>query len=281
MIWNHRHPPQHTGSQVPPLRCLIYADDIVLLAASHEHMRRLVNELRVSCHHVQFSLEPAKCDFMMFNSTAKQRRDSVPFLVGPGCRKGISDSVVYLGMCLDSNCSSTTMMQHRFQRAEAMYRRACAFAATANIHHVQPLETVFASTVMASALYGVECWGLDTIASMHVFDNHVQRLAAKFIKTFLRLPMRSSNLVVLLESGFTLVSTHAYRRLAAGVIKAMALNSPCLTAAVHHHAVIARWHAFVNTKLGIAWSLDQHPPKPSVIAKHMKSVRVEPMTSST
>jgi hypothetical protein len=231
-------------------------------------MQRLINELRVSCHHVQLTIEPTKCEFMMFNSTPAQRKAAPPFRVWPGCVKQVADSVTYLGLLLDSTCSSTTMMRHRFERAEAMYRRACAFAATANIHHLQPLETVFASTVMASALYGVEAWGLDAVPSMDVFDNHVQQLAAKFVKIFIKLPKRSSKLITILESGFTLVTTHAYRRLAAGVTKAMTLNSPALTAAMHYPAVMARWHEFVTTQLGVAWSLDQPPPKPSVLAKH-------------
>jgi Reverse transcriptase (RNA-dependent DNA polymerase) len=251
-----------------PLRCIVYADDIVLLATSHDQMKYLINELRFACHCVQFTIEPDKCQFMMFNSTSAQRQASPPFTLCARS-KPIVESVVYLGLHLDNTCSSRSMMQHRMQRAQSLYRRACAFAATANIHHVLPLETVFSATVMSSALYGVEAWGMDTLPSFDVFTNDIQKLAARFLKQFLRLPSRTSNLITTLESGFTLVATHAYKRVSAGLIKAHALtSSPTMQSVIMDPSIVSKWRTFLTSDLGLTWELDQPPPKPGMVARH-------------
>lgn len=248
--------------------CLFYADDITLIATSHDDMKRLLNALAVVCHKVQLKIEPAKTEFMLFNSSAQQRGALPPFhIYGTGVSKHVTSSVVYLGLKLDCTCSSSTMLQHRIEKATSMAHRVRSLIAASQLHHASLLRTVCMSTVVACALYGVEVWGLDIFPSLHAFNNPMQILLNRLFRHGLRLPRRTAGLIVALDTGCPHVHAIGLKRISKGVIRMEKNGPPTARLAVSPDTSLMRvWHSYVTGTLSLYWPTLSHP-FPSSVAK--------------
>ena len=110
---------------------------------------------------------------------------------------------------------------------------------------MQQLTTLLAATLVQTALYGVELWGLWELRRMDVLDNPLQHLMARFLRTTLKLPPHTSTVVLMLESGQKPAYTYCMRRISSFVHKCKYSQDPFLQAMISDRQFMHPWHATV------------------------------------
>ena len=229
------------------LRCLMYADDVLLVSKSAKHLQQLLNGLEVACSYLEHTISAQKSEIVVFNGTKHDRQRS--FTVQGGTIRVVRKAR-YLGILFDDKCSNNTMAQSRLATAEDMAARAHAFAHDQHIMDVQCLNTLFKTTVMQSMLYGVQVWGMDMLLKHDAYDNPLQHVFTRFMKTRLHLPKSTSHVIVGLESGQRPVHYYALKR-AALFFQKLAETRSLIVAHVLEHddtdiGLMSTWRKVLN-----------------------------------
>lgn len=213
---------------------------------------------------------------MLFNSTPSERRHTPPFnMYGTGTLKHVVDEVTYLGLTIDNKCSAKAMMSTCLKNARAAYHRALAFTSLSHIHHACLLRTVCTSTILSTALYGLEVWGPDILPSMRAFDNDIQDLVTKFFKHGLRLPRRTARIIVTLESGCPFVHSYCLRYISKTIARWEKNGPPVIKSIMEADTTMHHWRTYITTKLGLYWPASSHP-YPSTVVRAAERLVYDP-----
>ena len=257
---------EHLSAYVPKvkpkynsLNSLFYADDTTLVAHSPSDLQCLMTMLHDLCCRLRMSIDPAKTKVMIFHGSPSHR--TTDFFIGD-VKIDCVQTHTYLGIPLDCTMSTSYMRRRRLAKAETMFFRAVQFANAACLNHMQQLTSLLAATLVQAALYGVELWGLMELKDMDVLDNPLQTLMAKFLRTTLKLPVHTSTVILMLESGQKPAYTYCMRRTSSFVHKCTHSADPLLKAMVTDRQFMTHWNATVlNIARCTAPSSNQPPPR--------------------
>jgi len=254
---------QHLASYQPTVQpdgytthnSMLYADDTTVVAHSAADLQVLLDMLHDVCTRLHMTIDPGKTVIMIFDSTSPG--SSHPFTIGSTPIRCVQHHK-YLGLHLDNTLSASTMRSKRLATATAMLQKAFDFAARADLHHMQSLTSLLSATVVQTALYGVEVWGLTELLTMDTFTNDVQTLMARFLKRALHLPTHTSTIVLHLESGQKSAFTYCMRRCTAFVHRCSIGPDPLLHSMVADLRFMTSWNQLVVRILNSP--SPQHPP---------------------
>ena len=146
------------------------------------------------------------------------------------------------------------MMLARSKLASSMLARACSFVKRASLHHLQHIKTLYTATILQSALYGVEIWGLTTLPSMvtsHPFNNPTQNMLHSLIKSAWSLKKTTPHIVLALESGIKPACSYACKRVAKFLDACESSTIPVLPFFATSPAIIAPWKRFLHATLNL------------------------------
>jgi hypothetical protein len=286
-VWDTAHRLGLFHVRFPTHPCLLYADDILLMAPSRPALECLLRTLTDTCVRLGLTIESAKSHYMVFNSS-KEHRESEPPLIIEGTNVCVCDQIKYLGLIIDSACSPVTMYKHRLACAEVALQRACVLSSQISIHHLPTARVLLNCMVLAAAMYGIEVWGPHVLSSTHFapatphtcdatqsvaqykpFSNDLQLMANRLIKHVLRLPVRTTGVVVMLESGFQPAHMSCVRRVSAALATAFEVGPCAVRRAAFSDVLIHNWRSYMRVHLGVPWP-DMPcvpPPAPCAVRK--------------
>ena len=171
---------------------LLYADDIVLLAANPCELKRALIGLEEYAQENKLSVNVPKTKIMIFRRGGRLRKvDTFSYM---GEKVDIVNSFTYLGVPFASN--------GKFKKAHVHFKNKglAAVGATLNLLNrfrffkFRSWERIFNSLVSSTAMYCCSVWG-------GTMGNEVEKVQMAFFKRLLRLPIRTPNYLVRLELG--------------------------------------------------------------------------------
>ena len=142
-----------TDTWTPEMRSLFYADDIALVSTSATDLQFLLHHLTNICQDLGLSIDPVKSCIVIFHGTDAHRSHifRANTLVIP-----VVQEHTYLGCLLNDQFSHHHMMHARIMKAKSILVRSCLFMKRASLCHLQHIKTIYMSTILQTALYGVE-----------------------------------------------------------------------------------------------------------------------------
>ena len=211
---------QAEGDGVHPHPDWAYADDVMLLAYSAEHLQQLVHAAATTFSAKHLHLQPDKCVALHVNApevAIMMNGSSVPTAPPAGTR--------YLGLMFDCKASAVMMAQHR-----AACMQSSAQVIRSQLHGSDDVPTCFTSilqllkvSVLPAGLYGCEVWGLlsmqgwhkhhgwASLESFYSLSDPLEKSRAVILRRWLYLPKGTPLLCALHELGFEPM-VHCYVR---------------------------------------------------------------------
>jgi len=163
---------------------LFYADDVALLAQSHEDLQALLEALATFCHHTSMLVNVDKTKYMAFMPWRTHLTDFQQLHYKEFDVERVQD-FNYLGMMLHPSTwmrNSGEAMANRARRAlGGLIKRSRQI----HIENLNIMSRLYESLVNSIAMYGSQVWGTkflkcDTIEQ--VFNNPPQKLQLQFLR---------------------------------------------------------------------------------------------------
>ena len=171
------------------LACLLYADDLVLLAHDTQTLQHLLDALSLFCQATRLTVNIAKTVYMVFHKQYMR----VPNI--GVTYNGVSleqvQTFVYLGVIFHSKGhkdGAKKAMQRRMEKAHAALYAMMATCQELRIHDPMVLCALFDTLVLPCLLYGVEQWGPALLVGQRGDVLHrpeVERIQSTFLRMVL------------------------------------------------------------------------------------------------
>jgi hypothetical protein len=190
------------------LNCLLFADDLVLLADSKIGLQNALDRLSVYCKSWKLNINLEKTKTMIFSKSGKTSKDLFTL---DHCHLENVSHYTYLGIVMSSNGSFTSAISTLSQKAmKAMFKLRGSLYQTNTTP--QTSLSLYDTLIRPIATYGCEVWGafmkpvpklFDIDCKMYkLFDEPVyEKLELKFMKSILGVNKRSVNAAVRGELG--------------------------------------------------------------------------------
>ena len=200
------------GTWVP---CILYADDVVLMAQSEAELQLLVDSLQNFCLDVGLAVNTAKSVVMVFDN-AQRAPEECP---APQIRVGttvlsVVESFQYLGVPFHR----TTWLAGAGQAAaQAATKALWAFWRGVQSRGVVCKDTilrVYRTQVLPVALYGSGVWGMHYMSVAHsdsVLDSPVQAVQNLFLKLLHKAPPSASHWLLHYNVDLKLIQHHIFQ----------------------------------------------------------------------
>jgi hypothetical protein len=172
---------------------LLFADDLVALAASRRAMRRQADRVSEWCATWEMKVGIQKCGVMCIEPAEKEggqeRMREAPIRIS-GQDVPVVDEYTYLGLTFRRDLDLEVMMHGRLVKAKRAWGMMRPFLGTASV----PLAArvaVLRSVILATLLYGGELWGMQQQRTQKVqtWLNRVLRVVAGAKETDMSLPV--------------------------------------------------------------------------------------------
>lgn len=196
------------------LQLLLYADDLVLLAESAQHLQQMLDALQQFCELTGMTVNVKKSEAVIFNS--KYDVEAAPQLRYNGQVMNIKSEFVYLGLL----CEGEGGMQHAAAKS-LLKGRGASFAlsgkcASKDIHNVYVKCRLFDAVVTPVLLFGCEIWGPAVLQRGCFVKSGIlsdmESFHGRFLKSCMGLRGSVSNAVVLLELRRQTVAVNMLKR---------------------------------------------------------------------
>lgn len=172
------------------LHILIHADDTTLIASCRETAEKKLNSLMFYCNLNKINLQLTKCEFIVINGNASDKRD---FLLKNGKIKN-KDHISLLGSQISQTGKIKSDMELHMQKRHYSIHKFYNFLRANKLAPIPVKLKVLRSCVMAALLHNCECFG-DNI------PDNLESQYYKLIKCCLGVRSNTPNKLVLLESG--------------------------------------------------------------------------------
>ena len=190
------------------IHCLMYADDLILLASSPNGLQSKLDILDKYCNDWCLNVNLSKTKVMVFNKPGKKLSGN--FSIHNKCIECVQQ-YKYLGVYF-CNSGSFTMAQNELYKKALKACSKLQREITSKYHNVNINLHLFDHTIAPILLYGCEIWGCfnplaskfkDKDVTMNKIFNKLkcETLHIKFCKSILGVQKKSSNFAVLSELG--------------------------------------------------------------------------------
>ena len=195
------------GQDVERLSVLKHADDTILIAEDAAGLRVLLSAFERWCQKWQIAPQPTKCKIMVFEKHGATK----PSLCLGG--KGLETVVryVYLGMLLDKRGRWSRHVDRRISKAANWDNVARRVIGVSGGCTVDVAAHVRAATAEVGITYGAEFWAGSTASAAQKYNTRVDKHQAKIGRQLLGMRDSAEATGVLVELGWTSVSTQARR----------------------------------------------------------------------
>jgi hypothetical protein len=168
------------------LHCILYADDLVLLAHDRLGLQELLDTLSIFCTATKLKVNTEKTEAMFFH---KQWLEDVRPVRYNGNRLKLSPSFVYLGVVFHAKgtkVSAKKAFQRRLDKARGALFSMMGTCQGHKMSDVNVLNKLFDTLCVPVLTYGVDQWGPDVLlGSRHGILDHGE--IESFHATFMRM----------------------------------------------------------------------------------------------
>jgi hypothetical protein len=170
---------------------LMYADDIVLMAESPDHLQLLLDVLEEFCVEQQMVVNLQKTRIVVFNDSARARNQYGPLSLRIGDQVvEVESEYKYLGMLLQHKNIIPNLIAAAIRRGQqavaVLYRRAAQLGVHSNVDIKLKL---YNAIVLPNLTYGCEVWGpwfLNSDIVRKSFEHPLEQVRLAFYRTMLR-----------------------------------------------------------------------------------------------
>jgi hypothetical protein len=221
-----------TGDALRYITHLLYADDLVLLAATPQLLQQMLDLLRPYAHSKHLTLNVKKSKVLVY-TPPRTRIPDVPPIYWQGSRLEVVDRFRYLGLELNGSFC----LEHAATRV-----RASLFAARHRVYTLAAQQGVrksplvmlhlFRNFVLPHAMYGCQVWGVEYLDHLQTTTNPLQQTYTSFFRQLLGVRGSVAHNMILHEVAQPPLQFYWLRaacRFLNGMVKA---DSPLLTAVV-------------------------------------------------
>jgi hypothetical protein len=163
------HPTVCVGNR--PLRCILYADDLVLLAHDGQTLQMLLNVLNEFCDAMRMTVNTQKTEIVVFNKRYLHGAN-MTWKLGGRCIQ-VSKSFVYLGVVFHSRGSGVSAqkaLNRRMDKARGALFAKMGICHGLKVFDVQVLNKLFDAVVVPCLMFGAEIWGPEILAARPEMD---------------------------------------------------------------------------------------------------------------
>lgn len=153
---NSEHPDIGVNLNYSLVNLLLYADDLVLMAESPEHLQHLLNSLSSFCDLNSMTVNVKKSETLIFNPQSNQPPPPVTY---NGSELVWQQSFIYLGTIYDSVNGIKGAGDRCFQKGRSALYSLVRRCHQLDLHNVHTKLHLFNSLVKPILIYGCEVWG--------------------------------------------------------------------------------------------------------------------------
>jgi hypothetical protein len=206
------------------LRAIYYADDVVLLARSWQHLQTLLDTFEQCTSKLGMMVNPAKSAVLIFNSP-NTRTGQIMSVKGPIF---LAQEYCYLGTVVNPIFKWDLARKHRANLAEHDRDVVQSYLKSQHLYHMQAIATHFNANVMQTLLYGCPVWGWSFFLNWNLVHNPFQQQLSLLVKDLLHLPCNTPDVAIMCESGVWPILYYAMKQAAKFVDGLPATNSDVL-----------------------------------------------------
>ncbi len=156
------------------LACILYADDLVLLAHDTHTLQQLVNALALFCSATKLNVNVAKTEFMVFDKHFLRVPNGGLRYMGHTIQQVAS--FVYLGVVFHAKGRKDSAKQALLRRMGKATAALFAMMGTCQALHISDtrvLCTLFDTLVLPCLLYGAELWAPEVLMGSRGGGRHL------------------------------------------------------------------------------------------------------------
>ena len=173
------------------VKCLLYADDLVLLSPSKEGLQHHMDKVANFCQTWALKMNPKKTKVLVFRKRSRLQGNTDNFKIG-NTKIDQTCNYTYLGITLTSTGNFGLAAKELKEKAKRAF-----YAIKRSIKLDIPIRIwlkIFKSVIEPIALYGCEVWGPATKGDFSNWDKHpTEALHAEFCKSILRVQRKTPN----------------------------------------------------------------------------------------
>jgi hypothetical protein len=184
--------------------CLLWADDIILLAESEEGLRKMLETMEKYCDENELILNSEKTKCMIFNKSGRLIRTHFSF---KGIRLDTVRSYKYLGFIITPSGEITTGLKDLRDRAMKAFFKLKTSMDTSFNRNIKLTLKLLDTLIKPILLNASDFWGCLKTPKNNPIEN-LHRMACKYI---LGVQKQTSNIAVLLELGRVPIQLYAIK----------------------------------------------------------------------
>ena len=197
------------------VKCLLFADDLVLLSPTQQGLQHHLNILENFCQTWALKINPQKTKVLIFQKCSGLQGKTINFKIG-NTKIDQTNNYTYLGITLTPTGNFGLAVKELKEKAKRAF-----YAIKKSIKLELPIRIwikIFHSVIEPIALYGSEVWGPVTHNEFPNIDKHpTEALHAEFCKSILRVQRKTPNNACRAELGqYPLIITIQKRALTFG-----------------------------------------------------------------
>ena len=181
------------------IKCLFYADDLVLLSPTKEGLQQHLSELDKYCQTWALTVNQTKTNVLIFQKRSRPQRDNTIFTIGNNPIKETTN-YTYLGLKISNTGNFNLAVNELRDKAKRAF-----YAIKKSIQIELPVTTwlkIFQSIIEPIALYGSEVWGTQIQHDWTKWDKHaIEILHTQFCKSILQVQRKAPNSACRAELG--------------------------------------------------------------------------------
>lgn len=200
------------------LICLLYADDLVILADSESDLARKLNSLKKYCNDNDLTVNTQKSKIVRFSRGGRPSTSQRAwFDFGEG-RIEVVKKYTYLGVTFSSSGLFSEMAQLSVIQSRQAIGQVMRFLSQSRVISWEARITLYKSLILSVLLYGVGIWGLRYL-------DVIERAQVWFYKRLLLLPRNTPDCLVRLETGSVKLAYNAFKLSLGWLQKILAMPS--------------------------------------------------------
>jgi Reverse transcriptase (RNA-dependent DNA polymerase) len=191
------------------LRCIYYADDVVLLAHSMQQLQSLFDLFEKCASQLNMIVNPIKSGVIVFNGHGDRSTNTLMSVRGP--IQNVKE-YCYLGIIINAECTWEQARLHRADLANKDRDTVVSYLKSQHLYHMQAIATHFNANIMQTLLYGCPVWGWSYFLSWDLIRNPFQCQLSQLIRTVYKLPISTPHIALMCESGVWPIMYYALKQ---------------------------------------------------------------------
>ena len=239
------------------IKCLLYADDLVLLSNSKEGLQQLLDHLQQFCQTWALTVNIKKTKIMVFQKRSRCQGNRLQFVLG-STTIDHTNTYTYLGLKLSSTGNFNMAVNDLREKA-----RRAFYAIRKSIRINIPIRIwlkIFKTVIQPIALYGSEVWGPLAKQDFANWDKHqIEILHTEFCKYILKVQRKTPNNACRAELGQFPLLIDIQKR-AITFYRHLKTSDP---SSYHHQALQSQEESIERSPLSqLVLRLTPNPPQP-------------------